>query len=206
MVGVTALQIRPRSSAARYTAAASMPSTVSAPSIRPEPRTESIWGSARRASVSFAPCRTASDGASRRRISSITALTAAAASAVPLYVEPWSPGSNTAETAARAQQAPTGSNAQTWRWLVIDDCPGDSWNELADEGLMSAEQLGHRIEDLEAARDELRQIQGQQDQASETAQANPAEARFSDVDSPQYKAMLAMIETKIDQLDLYQHR
>ena len=31
-------------------------------------------------------------------------------------------------------------------------------------------------------------------------------ARFLDVDSPQYKAMLAMIETKIDQLDFYQSR
>ena len=31
-------------------------------------------------------------------------------------------------------------------------------------------------------------------------------AQFSDVDSSQYKAMLAMIETKIDQLGLYQPR
>ena len=43
-----------------------------------------------------------------RRISSMTALTAAVAIAVPLYVLPWSPGSKTAATSRRAQQAPTG--------------------------------------------------------------------------------------------------
>ena len=43
-----------------------------------------------------------------RRISSITATTAAVAIAVPLYVLPWSPGWNTAATSRRAQHAPTG--------------------------------------------------------------------------------------------------
>ena len=38
----------------------------------------------------------------------MTALTAAVAIAVPLYVLPWSPGSNTAATSVRAQHAPTG--------------------------------------------------------------------------------------------------
>ena len=43
-----------------------------------------------------------------RRISAMTALTAAVAIAVALYVLPWSPGSKTAAVSSRAQQAPTG--------------------------------------------------------------------------------------------------
>ena len=43
-----------------------------------------------------------------RRISDIVATTAAVAIAVPEYVLPWSPGSNTAATSVRAQHAPTG--------------------------------------------------------------------------------------------------
>src|SRR6185436_16128713 len=105
-VGVTAFVTRPASSNCEYTALASAPSASSAANSNPRPRTPAMPGSAPSFVVKYSPRLAASVGASIRRISSMTALTTAVASAVPLYVLPWSPGRNTAATSCLAQVAP----------------------------------------------------------------------------------------------------